>query len=178
MVARNDGANYGHLIVYSFPRQSLVFGPRQVINRINQDTEVSREVSLWDQRGSRVIHGELLVIPVGNSLIYVDPLYLQAPGGRIPELKRVVVVQENQVAMAENLELALRRLFTGSGAAPSATIASDSTSPTRAGSDLASLAREAQQHFDRARAAQRADDWATYGAEMKKLADVLQRMHR
>jgi uncharacterized membrane protein (UPF0182 family) len=154
-----------------------VFGPRQVINRINQDTDVSREVSLWDQRGSRVIHGELLVIPVGNSLIYVDPLYLRAPGGRIPELKRVVVVHENQVAMAENLELALRRLFIGGGAAPAVTAARDSTTRS-ATTDLGALAREAQDHFDRARAAQRADDWATYGDEMRKLSDVLRRMRR
>src|SRR4051812_30467887 len=175
MVARNDGANYGKLVVYAFPRQSLVFGPRQVINRINQDTEVSREVSLWDQRGSRVIHGELLVIPVGNSLIYVDPLYLRAPGGRIPELKRVVVVHENQVAMAENLELALRRLFTGSTAGATVAAAGDSTARP-VSTDIAALAREAQSHFDRARAAQRSDDWATYGEEMKKLQDVLRRM--
>jgi uncharacterized membrane protein (UPF0182 family) len=176
MVARNDGANYGRLVVYAFPRQSLVFGPRQVTNRINQDTEVSREVSLWDQRGSRVIHGELLVIPVGNSLIYVDPLYLRAPGGRIPELKRVVVVHENQVAMAENLELALRRLFTGALAAPVVAVSDSGARPVS--TDLGTLAREAQDHFDRARAAQRADDWATYGDEMKKLADVLRRMRR
>jgi uncharacterized membrane protein (UPF0182 family) len=176
MVARNDGAKYGRLVVYAFPRQSLVFGPRQVVNRINQDTEVSREVSLWDQSGSRVIHGELLVIPVGNSLLYVEPLYLRAPGGRIPELKRVVVVHENQVAMAETLELALRRLFNG-GAAAAVAATSDSTGRS-VDVDLGALAREAQDHFDRARAAQRADDWATYGDEMKKLASTLRRMRR
>ena len=177
MVARNDAEKYGKLVVYAFPRQSLVFGPRQVMNRINQDTEVAREISLWDQRGSRVIHGELLVIPVNNSLIYVDPLYLRAPNGRIPELKRVVVVHENQVAMAENLELALRRLFSGSGAAP-AMIAADTGRTAAPTTDLRTLAREAQQHYDRARAAQRADDWATYGEEMRKLADVLRRLQR
>src|ERR687894_1356451 len=119
MVARNDGPYYGRLVVYRFPRQSLVFGPTQIVNRINQDTEVARQVSLWDQRGSEVIRGELLVIPIEESLIYVQPLYLRSQGGRIPELKRVIVAHENQVAMDETLEAGLRRLF--GGGAPAAT---------------------------------------------------------
>jgi uncharacterized membrane protein (UPF0182 family) len=81
MVARNDGANFGQLVVYRFPKQSLVFGPRQIVNRINQDTEIARQISLWDQRGSEVIRGELLVIPIEESLIYVQPIYLRAEGG-------------------------------------------------------------------------------------------------
>ncbi|MBE0594029.1 MAG: UPF0182 family protein, partial [Gemmatimonadales bacterium] len=85
MVARNDGARLGELVVYRFPRQRLVFGPTQVVNRINQDTEVSRQLSLWDQRGSEVIRGNLLVIPIEESLIFVQAIYLRAEGGRIPE---------------------------------------------------------------------------------------------
>jgi uncharacterized protein len=111
MVARSDGEHYGRLAVYRFPKQSLVFGPRQVVNRINQDTEIARQVSLWDQRGSQVIRGELLVIPVEESLIYVQPLYLRAEGGRIPELKRVIVAYQNQVVMEETLEEGLEVLF-------------------------------------------------------------------
>jgi uncharacterized membrane protein (UPF0182 family) len=111
MVARNDAEHYGQLEVYRFPRQSLVFGPNQIANRINQDTEVSRQISLWDQRGSEVLRGELLVLPIERSLLYVQPLYLRAEGGRIPELKRVVVAQEGRVAMAETLDAALRALF-------------------------------------------------------------------
>src|ERR671935_1234418 len=117
MVARNDGAHYGQLVVYRFPRQSLVFGPTQIVNRINQDTDVARQISLWDQRGSEVIRGELLVIPIEESLIYVQPLYLRAQGGRIPELKRVVVAHEGRVAMEESLEAGLARLF-GAGSEP------------------------------------------------------------
>ena len=109
MVARNDGAHYGKLAVYRFPRQSLVFGPNQIVNRINQDTEVSRQITLWDQRGSEVLRGELLVLPIEGSLIYVQPLYLRAQGGRIPELKRVIVAHEGRVAMAETLDAALAR---------------------------------------------------------------------
>src|ERR1041385_4652297 len=121
MVARNDGANYGKLLVYSFPRQSLVFGPAQIVNRINQDTEVARQITLWDQRGSEVIRGELLVLPIEESLVYVQPLYLRASGGRIPELKRVVVAQETRVAMEETLEAGLARLFGGVMPAPAST---------------------------------------------------------
>ena len=84
MVARNDGAEYGKLRVYRLPRQSLVYGPSQIENRINQDTEISRQISLWDQRGSKVIRGDLLVIPIEQSLLYVQPLYLQAEKGGFP----------------------------------------------------------------------------------------------
>ena len=114
MVARNDGDDYGKLRVYRLSRQSLVFGPQQIENRINQNTEISRQVSLWDQRGSQVIRGDLLVIPIEESLLYVQPLYLRAEGGRIPELKRVVVAYQNQVVMQETLDggadRAVRRL--------------------------------------------------------------------
>jgi uncharacterized membrane protein (UPF0182 family) len=189
MVARNDGAEYGKLAVYQFPRQSLVFGPNQIANRINQDTEVSRQISLWDQRGSEVLRGELLVIPIEGSLLYVQPLYLRAQGGRIPELKRVVVAQEGEVAMAETLDAALRALFAKAGAAPAETVAeesaageqpvaADSAAERGATGTVAELARQANEHYERARAAQRSDDWATYGAEMRRLGDVLRQLGR
>src|SRR3954465_11186553 len=122
MVARNDGANYGKLEVFRFPRQSLVFGPNQIVNRINQDTEVSRQITLWDQRGSEVLRGELLVLPIEGALIYVQPLYLRAQGGRIPELKRVVVAHEGRVAMAETLDGALAALLSGGGVVAAAQV--------------------------------------------------------
>ena len=189
MVARNDGVHYGTLAVYRFPRQSLVFGPNQIANRINQDTEVSRQISLWDQRGSEVLRGELLVLPIEGSLIYVQPLYLRAEGGRIPELKRVIVAQEGRVAMAETLDAALVAMFGEGTTAPSgprAAARGDAAAPTVAaptaadtsarGVTTVELARRASQHYDRARAAQRADDWATYGAEMKRLGEVLREL--
>ena len=188
IVARNDGPNYGKLVAYRFPRQSLVFGPTQIVNRINQDTEVSRQVALWNQGGSEVIRGELLVIPIEESLLYVQPLYLRSQGGRIPELKRVIVAHENRVAMDETLEAGLRRLFAEGGGAPrraagAAGGAADTSSVSRPGrtvvdaAQLESLVREAVQHYERARAAQRADDWTTYGEEMRRLGEVLQRLN-
>src|SRR2546421_4195357 len=126
MVARNDREHYGQLVVYRFPKQSLVYGPAQIVNRINQDPEISRQISLWDQHGSEVIRGNLLVIPIEESLIYVQPIYLRAEGGGIPELKRVVVAHENRVVMGETLEEGLDALFGSGAAAQTRTSAQDS----------------------------------------------------
>ena len=179
MVARNDGANYGKLRVYRFPRQSLVFGPRQVENRINQDTEISRQVSLWDQRGSQVIRGDLLVIPINEALLYVQPLYLEAEGGRIPELKRVVVAFQDQVVMRETLEAALADLFggssTGQPAPQVATGTPPQATPAEATTVQAQLA-EARRRYQAALAAQREGDWARYGEEIRRLGELLERL--
>ena len=113
MVARSDGENYGKLAVYTFPKQRLVYGPSQIVARINQEAEISRQISLWDQRGSSVIQGNLLVIPIEESIIYVRPLYLKADEGKIPELKRVIVGYEDQIAMEKTLDEALGKIFTG-----------------------------------------------------------------
>src|SRR3954471_18187086 len=192
MVARMDGDNYGKLLVYSFPKQSLVYGPRQIANRINQDTDISRQLTLWDQRGSEVIRGELLVIPIEESLIYVQPIYLRAEGGSIPELKRVVVAHENRVVMGETLEEGLNALFGAGAAAQQRTNTQDSLStldvapsvvgagatakpaaPPPPSGAVGDLARQAQAHYDRAIAAQRAGNWAEYGRELEQLGAAL-----
>jgi len=176
MVARNDGAEYGKLRVYRLSRQSLVYGPQQIENRINQDTEISRQISLWDQRGSKVIRGDLLVIPIEESLMYVQPIYLQAEGGRIPELKRVVVAYQNRVVMQETLEGALTELFGGSSQprAQPAPEAAVETAPTDSG--VRALAAEARQRYEAALQAQRELDWARYGEEMHRLGELLQQL--
>src|SRR6059036_3041571 len=178
MVARNDGAHYGELVVYRFPKQSLVFGPTQIVNRINQDTEIARQIALWDQGGSQVIRGNLLVIPIEESLIYVMPLYLRAQGGRIPELKRVVVAYQNRVAMEETLDAGLAQLF-GGGAeaarAPARVAATPGAAPAT-NARAADLARRANESFRRAMEAQRAGDWARYGEELRRLEDVLRQL--
>jgi uncharacterized protein len=185
MVARNDGDAYGKLRVYRLSRQSLVFGPQQIENRIHQDTEISRQVSLWDQGGSKVIRGDLLVIPIEQSLLYVQPLYLQAEGGRIPELKRVVVAYQNQVVMEETLDAGLARLFGGSAAAKNepvavagtgAAAAETTVGPALSDAELQTLVAEARSRYQAALAAQRAGDWARYGEEIRKLGAVLERL--
>ena len=189
MVARMDGENYGKLSVYRFPKQSLVYGPKQIANRINQDTDISRQLTLWDQKGSEVIRGELLVIPIEESLIYVQPIYLRAEGGSIPELKRIVVAHENRVVMGETLEEGLNALFGSGAAAQARTNVQDSLStlgvepsvvgggaaPSTAAPSGASadLLREAQTHYDRAIAAQRAGNWADYGREIDQLGATI-----
>ncbi len=173
MVARNDGEHYGKLVVYRLPKQSLVFGPTQIVNRINQDTEIARQISLWDQRGSEVIRGNLLVIPIEESLIYVQPLYLRAEGGRIPELKRIVVAYQNQVVMEETLEAGLSRLF---GGVVARTAAAPEPAPATGGDGAADLARRASEIYQRAVAAQRAGDWTRYGEELSRLGEVLKQL--
>jgi uncharacterized protein len=181
MVARNDGSEYGKLRVYRLSRQSLAYGPQQIVNRINQDTEISSQLTLWDQRGSHVIRGDLLVIPIGEALLYVQPLYLQAQGGRIPELKRVVVAYQNRVVMRETLDDALAEMFggaTGRRAAEPA-IAADTAGQTNApgpSSQLPALLQQARRHYDAAIQAQRELDWARYGEEMRSLGQVLEQL--
>ncbi len=164
MVARSDGENYGQLMVFQFPKQTVIFGPRQVAARISQDQVIAPQITLWNQQGSEVIQGNLLVIPIEESLLYIRPLYLRAAGGRIPELKRVVVAYQNHIVMEATLDEALARLFpaSGAGAGPRLT-GGPSPTPQRAvesGSAVApsgsGTASEAQQHYQRAIDAQRA----------------------
>lgn len=177
MVARNDGEQYGKLVVYRFPKDKLVFGPKQVIGRINQDAEVSRQISLWDQRGSAVIQGSLLVIPIKESLLYVRPLYLKADTGKIPELKRVIVAYENKIVMEETLEQGLSKLFginidqllpSGSGQAPTLTAPADVSREN--------LSKQAAETYDAAIRAQKEGDWGRYGDEIKKLGEIINKL--
>ena len=174
MVARSDGENYGKLMVYRFPKQKLVFGPKQIVARINQDAEISRQISLWDQRGSQVIQGTLLVIPIEEGLIYVRPLYLRAEAGKIPELKRVIVAYENRIAMEPTLEASIARIFETHVAPSAAGVAEGVSLPGKeAPAAAADLIRRAGEAYDRAVQAQRQGDWATYGEELKKLGTIL-----
>jgi len=123
LAARSDPPNYGKLVVYTFPKQSLVYGPRQVEARIDQDPSISQQLTLWNQRGSQVIRGHLLVIPIARSLLYVEPLYIAAETGQLPELKRVIVGSGNQIAMEETLDAAVARAFGGAAIAPAPAVA-------------------------------------------------------
>jgi uncharacterized membrane protein (UPF0182 family) len=113
LAARSDPPNYGKLVVYNFPKQKLIYGPRQMEARIDQDSFISQQLSLWNQRGSQVIRGNLLVIPIERSLVYVEPLYIAAEKGQLPELKRVIVGFGDRIAMEETLEGAMARVFGG-----------------------------------------------------------------
>jgi uncharacterized membrane protein (UPF0182 family) len=185
MVARSDGDYYGKLLICRFPKQKLVYGPRQIVARINQDAEISRQVSLWDQRGSQVIQGNLLVIPIEEGLLYVRPLYLRSESGKIPELKRVIVAYENKIAMEETLEASISRIFgdwvdrakdegkVASGAAPAVAIEAQRQEAGGPG-----LIEQAGESYDRAIQAQRQGDWAKYGEEIKRLGSILEELNR
>jgi hypothetical protein len=111
MAARNDGEHYGELFTYQFSKDQLVYGPNQIESRIDQESKISQLLSLWSQRGSRVIRGNLLVIPIKNSVIYVEPIFLQAETGGIPELRRVIVAYKSDIVMRDNLAEALQAMF-------------------------------------------------------------------
>jgi hypothetical protein len=183
MVARSDGDDYGRLMVFQFPKQKVVFGPRQVVARINQDQVISPQITLWNQQGSQVIQGTLLVIPVEESLLYIRPLYLRAAGGRIPELKRVIVAHQNQIVMEETLEASLERLFPSRGrpagvAPPPLAPAAAAPAAGPPGAELAELAARAREHYRRATQAAREGNWAQYGEELKRLGELLERMNQ
>ena len=172
LTARCDGPNYGKIRAYTFPRDRLIYGPRQIDARINQDSFISQQLTLWNQRGSEVIRGSLLVIPIEKSLLYVQPLFLAADKNGLPELKRVIVAFGDEVVMEENLELALQRLFGGKKTVANVTktITADSkASPT-------ALAKEAMSIYEKATTLQRQGNWAGYGEELRKLEQVLKRM--
>lgn len=174
IAGRCDEPNYGNLIVYTFPRDRLVFGPRQIDARIDQDSYISQQLTLWGQRGSQVIRGSLLIIPIESSLLYVQPLYLAAEDkGGLPELRRVILAFENNVVMEENLELGLQRLFGGRIATPSR-----EKEPLDGRASLNQLAKEAMRTYERLNEMLRQGNWAGYGEELKHLGQVLKKMSK
>lgn len=173
--ARSDGEHYGQLVAYRFPKQELVFGPLQIEARIDQDSTISPQFSLWDQGGSQVIRGNLLVLPIGNALLYVEPIYLQAESGRIPELKRVIVASGDQVVMAETLAEGLAELLGGMTPelAEVAPVPESGEAEPAAEGDVIiidgtarQLVESASAHYEAAQLALQAGDWATYGEEL------------
>lgn len=190
LAAKNDPDDYGKKLVYEFGKDSLFYGPKQIEARIDQDPTISQQISLWDQAGSNVIRGNLLVIPIGESLIYVEPLYLQAENGQIPELKQVILATANRVVMAENLGLALAELF-GSDVLTDAQLAelasgidpedSNAISVTGAPTDLAAstvedLILNANTTYEDAQRSLSNGDWAAYGAQMDNLQQILEQL--
>jgi hypothetical protein len=178
MAARSDGDGYGKVVVYTFPKQKLVYGPKQMVGRINQDPEISQQITLWDQSGSNVIRGTLLVIPIEDSLIYIQPLYLKAQEGKIPELKRVVVGYQNQIVMGMDLEDALARIFGGQAKASVAStrLAADPKRPQPPAAPSGSFradARKAREHYDAMQRAARDGNWPLFGRELDALGKEL-----
>jgi uncharacterized membrane protein (UPF0182 family) len=205
MVARSDGEHYGRMLVFQFPKQKVVFGPKQIVGKINQDQIISPQITLWNQQGSRVIWGTLLVIPVKESLLYVRPLYLQSPEGRIPELKQVIVAYQNRIEMAETLTRALGKIFGSSvisslapdqlsssatsvvitapdteagAAAAAAGVTPAAGSPADADATAGSLIIEMRQHYDAADKAMKSGDLVLWAEENKKVREIFERLEK
>ena len=204
MGARMDGEHYGELILYEFPKDKLVYGPSQIEARISNHPEISSQITLWDQAGSRVIRGNLLVIPVGDSILYVEPLYLQASESPIPELARVIVSYRDRIAMEPTLSEALEGVFKAEpfeepaatdGGEPTAgattTTVPDQTTtsvttpttqttelPTGGTGNREELIRQAQEAYTSALEAQKQGDWTEYGRQIDQLGRLLEQLDR
>jgi hypothetical protein len=176
MCARMDGDAYGKKLVYRFPKQETVYGPMQIESRINQDTEISRQLSLWNQRGSSTLRGNLIIIPINNSILYIEPLYLQSENGQMPELKRIIAAFGNKVVMEETLDRALVAIF-GDGKQPSPVSPTTPTvTPGAPANTIQELSNLARQYYDSANERLKAGDWAGYGDNINKLNDTIKKL--
>jgi uncharacterized membrane protein (UPF0182 family) len=171
LAARCDGDHYGTLIEFAFPKEKLIYGPAQIEARIDQDTTISQQLSLWNQMGSRVIRGNLLVIPIDDALLYVEPLYLSAQQRELPELKRLIASAGEHVVMSQAVEPLLAALFRGGEGAPAPAVI---TTTAQAAPRSSPEAQQALNHYRHALAALRDGDWRTFGAEMEALQKALE----
>ena len=163
-----DGENYGRFLAYKFPKEKRVLGPQQVETKIDQDRFLSGQLTLWDQRGSAVIRGNVLAIPIGDTLLYVEPIYLQAETAAYPELRLVVLMHGDDLSYAETFEAALEGLFDGvARVAPGAPVA---------GGSLAEQALRANQVFEHYLRLQGEGRFAEAGGELERLHELLQRL--
>lgn len=173
-VARNDGENYGKLILYQLPKSKVVYGPMQVEAQIDQNTEISKEFSLWESNGSSYSRGNMFVIPIEDSLLYVEPVYLEAKNSSIPEVKRVIVAFNDQIAYEPTLAEALNELFgKGSANEDQGNNNSDGNSGKNKKLTYKEIIKKAQKAFENAEKAQKKGDWAEYGRQQKRLSKYL-----
>jgi uncharacterized membrane protein (UPF0182 family) len=177
LAAKSDPGDYGRRVIYEFPKDRLIYGPMQIEARIDQDPTISEQITLWSQKGSSVIRGNLLVIPIGKSVLYVEPLFLQAQQSQLPELRRVIATYGSQIVMEPTLEDAMMALIRGAPTVVEADVAEvEATPETVPSPGQRSLASEAQAVYDRAVGAQRRGDWAAYGAALEELGRILEQL--
>lgn len=176
MAGRMDGENYGKLMVYEFDKQSTIYGPEQIESRINQDTVISQQLTLWDQKGSRVYRGNMMVIPFDTSVLYVEPIYLQAESSKLPELKRIIVGFGNTIVMDSNLEGALNQIFSHGGKTAAGQTATTAPAQPGAVDTVQTLTRQAREFYDLAQQKLQAGDWTGYGDNLNKLNDTIKRL--
>jgi len=173
LAAKADHDDYGQLVLYKFPKRELVYGPMQIEARIDQNSEISQQLSLWNQRGSRVIRGNLLTIPIKRSILYVEPIYLQAEQSQLPELKRVIVSYGEDVIMENNLKLALEKLFGINDQDVEKDKKEQTTPITDNNLTIKGLVNDISKLYDRSKEALKAGNWTEYGKLIKELEDKL-----
>ena len=198
VAARNDAPNYGAVKVFRFPRDTSIFGPAQIEARIDQEPAISSQLTLWSQAGSTVVRGNLIVVPVQDSIIYLEPIYLQSTGSAIPEFTKIVVASPTKIVWGDTLDEALSLLLSGTGSTPSPSPTPGGPSPSPGVSpspsasatpipsggpqvtprpdDVKALITYANTRFELAQAALRAGDFATYGVEIAKVQATLRQL--
>lgn len=180
MTARSDGEHYGKLLLYEFPKKELIFGPRQIEARIDQHPEISELLTLWSQEGSRVIRGDLLVIPIEGALLYVEPVYIRADQGQMPELKRVIVGYQDNIAMRETLEASLAAIFGEAEAVEplpqQPQVQAQAEAPQLEDLNIPSMVRSALETYQEAQNALQQGDWTAYGEQQQRLQELLQQL--
>lgn len=177
MMARNDGNRYGQLLVYKFPKNKTVYGPMQIEAQIDQNTEISKEFSLWNSSGSKYRRGDLFVIPINNSIMYVEPVYLEASNQAIPEMKRVIVAYGDKIAYESTLEDALADLFGEEENGGQSQSASASSGKNNSGkSNTKELIQKANEAYENAVNAQKSGNWKKYGDYLDELEKYLNQL--
>ena len=176
LAARCDGDNYGKLFAYNFPKERLVYGPSQIENRIQQDIDITEQLALWSRGGSQVIRGNLLLVPIGKSNLYVEPVFLQAEGIGLPELKRVIVAAGDQIAMEATLEESIAAIYSMVLPEEPDEEEEPPTSEEPVSTEIAALIEEAWQHYERAQELLQAGDWAGYGEALEAFEEVLEQL--
>lgn len=171
--ARNDGDNYGKLVVYTFPKQRLIYGPMQIESRIDQDAVISSQLTLWERQGSSVVRGNLMVIPIKDSILYVEPLYLQSDNANaLPEVKQIILAYGDDIVMEATLEAGLKRLFNYD----SENIIDDEGNEIIYSEDIYELIQQANTLFNRSQESLRQGNWNEYGKDLEELENVLEKL--
>ncbi|MBP1910401.1 UPF0182 family protein [Methanolobus bombayensis] len=171
IAARCDEPNYGELKHYELPKGELIYGPTQIESRIDQDPDISEQLTLWGQTGSRVIRGNLLVVPIGNSILYTEPIFISAEESEIPELRRVVASSGQKVVMDETLQASLQMLVDGRIDTEEGT-----TGQTEVPTSARELAQQALDHYNTAQQYLADGDWAGYGEEINRMEETLNQL--
>lgn len=169
MAARNDGENYGELQVYKFPKGKLVYGPSQIESKIDQTPTISNQLTLWDQRGSNVIRGNILMIPIEDTILYVEPLYIKSDANNaLPEMKKVIVAYKDRVVMTDTLYQGIEKLFTKVGIDDDITNEEELT--------MEELIEKAVEYLEQSKSSSGSGDWTEFGQNLDQLEDILNQL--